>query len=103
MSWSTREVGELAGTSLRTVRHYHDVGLLEAPARGANGYKRYGVAHLVRLLRIRRLTDLGFSLIQIAAMSETGDHPAQALRSVDAKLAETIARLQRARLEVATC
>lgn len=101
MSWSTREVGELAGTSLRTVRHYHDIGLLDAPARGANGYKQYGARDLVRLLRIRRLTELGFSLAQIAAMGVTDDHPTTMLRSVDAELADSIDRLQRARLEVA--
>uniref|UniRef100_UPI0037167E9A MerR family transcriptional regulator n=2 Tax=Bacillati TaxID=1783272 RepID=UPI0037167E9A len=53
MAWSTRELAELAGTSLRAVRHYHEVGLLEEPERRANGYKQYGVAHLVRALRIR--------------------------------------------------
>ncbi|MGH9061940.1 MAG: MerR family transcriptional regulator, partial [Acidimicrobiales bacterium] len=64
MAWSTRQLAELAGTSLRTVRHYHDVGLLAEPERRATGYKRYGVAHLVRLLRIKPLTDIGFSLAQ---------------------------------------
>lgn len=100
MAWSTREIAELAGTSLRAVRHYHEVGLLEEPERRANGYKQYGVAHLIRVLRIKRLTDLGFSLAQIAAMGEAEDHPAEALRSLDAELAATIDRLQRARVEL---
>ncbi|MBB4854101.1 DNA-binding transcriptional MerR regulator [Mycobacteroides chelonae] len=30
MGWSTRELAELAGTSLRTVRQYHDIGMLGA-------------------------------------------------------------------------
>ena len=101
MAWSTREIAELAGTSLRAVRHYHEVGLLEEPERRSNGYKQYGVAHLVRVLRIKRLTDLGFSLPQIAAMGDADDHPAEALRTLDAELAATIERLQRARLELA--
>ncbi|GAA0540924.1 DNA-binding transcriptional MerR regulator [Saccharopolyspora erythraea NRRL 2338] len=101
VAWSTREIAELAGTSLRAVRHYHEVGLLAEPERRANGYKKYGVAHLVRLLRIKRLTDLGFSLSQIAAMGEADDHPADALRALDAELAATIERLQRARGELA--
>ncbi|WP_181781405.1 helix-turn-helix domain-containing protein [Pseudonocardia pini] len=100
MSWSTREIAELAGTSLRAVRHYHEVGLLEEPERRANGYKQYGVAHLVRVLRIKRLTDLGFSLSQIAAMGDTDDHPEEALRTLDAELAATIERLQRVRVEL---
>ncbi|GAS93804.1 MerR family transcriptional regulator [Mycolicibacterium canariasense] len=100
MAWSTREVAELAGTSLRAVRHYHQVGLLAEPERLANGYKQYGVAHLVRLVRIKRLVDLGFSLPQIADMGDTDVHPEEALRALDTELAATIDRLQRARVEL---
>jgi DNA-binding transcriptional MerR regulator len=100
VAWSTREIAELAGTSLRAVRHYHEVGLLAEPQRRANGYKQYGVAHLVRVLRIKRLTDLGFSLPQIAAMGDADEHPEEALRTLDAELAATIERLQRVRVEL---
>ncbi|MFI6044272.1 MerR family transcriptional regulator [Nocardia sp. NPDC051321] len=101
MAWSTRELAELAGTSVRAVRHYHEIGLLDEPERRANGYKCYGVAHLVRLLRIKRLADLGFSLARIAEMGEATEHPAQALRALDTELAATIGRLQRIRTELA--
>ena len=101
VAWSTREIADLAGTSLRAVRHYHQVGLLPEPERRSNGYKQYGVEHLVRLVRIKRLVDLGFSLPQIAAMGEADDHPGDALRELDAELAETIERLQHARDELA--
>jgi DNA-binding transcriptional MerR regulator len=100
VAWSTREIAELADTTVRAVRHYHDVGLLEEPERRANGYKQYGVTHLIRVLRIKRLTDLGFSLSQIAAMGDADEHPADALRTLDAELAATIDRLQRIRLEL---
>ena len=100
MAWSTREIAQLAGTSLRTVRHYHEIGLLELPERRANGYKQYSVTHLVRILHIKRLTELGFSLSQIAGMTETDSRPDEALRTLDAELAATIERLQRARLEL---
>lgn len=100
MGWSTRELAELAGTSLRTVRHYHEVGLLDEPERAANGYKSYQVAHLMRVVQIKRLSDLGFSLSEIAAMANADEHPEQALRTLDAELAATIERLQRARVEL---
>ncbi|NGY61143.1 MerR family transcriptional regulator [Lentzea sp. NEAU-D13] len=100
MGWSTRQLAELAGTTLRTIRHYHDVGLLEEPERRANGYKSYGVQHLVRVLRIKRLTDLGLSLPQIAELGDADEHPEQALRLLDAELAGTIERLQRVRAEL---
>jgi DNA-binding transcriptional MerR regulator len=101
VGWSTREIAELAGTSLRAVRHYHQVGLLAEPERRSNGYKQYGVAHLVRLVRIKRLSDLGFSLPQIAAMGDSDDHPEAELRALDDELAATIGRLQQARSELA--
>lgn len=58
MAWRTRELAELAGTTLKTVRYYHRIGLLDEPERAANGYKRHHTKHLIRLLRIRRLVDL---------------------------------------------
>ena len=100
MAWSTRELAELAGTTVNTVRHYHQLGLLDEPERRHNGYKQYEVAHLMALLRIRRLVDLGVPLAQI---SELGGTPAenQALHDVDAELAQSIERLQRARAGIA--
>ncbi|GAA1223240.1 MerR family transcriptional regulator [Pseudonocardia alaniniphila] len=100
MGWSTREVAQLAGTTLRTVRHYHEIGLLDEPERLSNGYKVYRTEHLVRLLQIRRLTGLGFSLTTIAAMQEGSEHLEAALEAVDAELTATITRLQEAREEI---
>ncbi|MGV9504801.1 MerR family transcriptional regulator [Streptomyces tendae] len=59
MAWRPRQLADLAGTTVGAVRRYHDAGLLEEPPRRANGHKQYGVAHLVRVLRIKRRADLG--------------------------------------------
>jgi DNA-binding transcriptional MerR regulator len=75
MAWSTREIADLAGNSLRAVRCYHEIGLLAEPERHPNGYKQYGVTHLLRLLRIKRLVDLGFSPAGIAEMGGTTGSP----------------------------
>jgi DNA-binding transcriptional MerR regulator len=101
MTWSTREIADLAGTSLRSVRHYHQVGLLPEPDRLSNGYKQYGVTHLIRLLRIKRLVDLGFGLAQIADLGDRDEYPEEALRALDEDLAAQIERLQQVRAEVA--
>ncbi|MGJ7907940.1 MerR family transcriptional regulator [Actinopolyspora sp. H202] len=101
MAWSTRQLAELAGTTLKTVRHYHEVGLLDEPERAANGYKRYRIGHLVRLLRIRRLVDLGVPLSEIAAMEESEESTEQSLRALDDELAASIDRQQRMREELA--
>lgn len=106
MAWSTREIADLAGTTVNAVRHYHRIGLLEEPDRLSNGYKQYEVRQLVRLLKIRRLREIGVPLDQIEAVgAESGASsnagPAlDALHAVDADLAASIERLQRARAEI---
>lgn len=99
--WSTRELAELAGTTLKTVRHYHRIGLLPEPERAANGYKRYRVTHLLRLLRIRRLVDLGVTLADIETMDHSVEGAEQLFRSLDAELAASIERQQRMREDLA--
>jgi len=99
--WSTRELANLAGTTVNTIRHYHRLGLLDVPERRYNGYKKYEVRHLVRLLRIRRLVDLGVPLAQIGEVSAGADSTPDALRELDAELAARIERLEQARSDIA--
>lgn len=100
MAWSTREIAELAGTTVNTIRHYHRSGLLEPPERMSNGYKQYGAQHLVRLLQILRLRDLGVPLGQVESVGLGGEMPGAALLAIDADLAVSIERMQRARAEI---
>ncbi|MFE6696523.1 MerR family transcriptional regulator [Streptomyces sp. NPDC057718] len=98
--WSTRQLADLAGTTERAVRHYHQVGLVPEPERRANGYKRYGVRHLVRVLRIRRLSRLGLSLTRVAELGDADGHPRAVLRALEEELTRDIERLRRTRDEV---
>ena len=53
------EIAYLAGTTVRTVRWYHCIGLLPIP----EGRPRdYGFDHLARLVHIRWLAQSGMSL-----------------------------------------
>lgn len=101
MPWSTRRLADLAGTTVKTVRHYHAIGLLEEPARAANGYKQYGTSHLVRLLQIARLRELGMPLSSVAELEESGETFTQTLRTLDSRLAASIAHHQALRAEIA--
>lgn len=100
MSWSTREIADLAGTTLRTVRYYHEIGLLEPPVRAVNGYKQYGVSHLLRLLRIRRLLDLGMSIQQIHELGDLSGVPEDRLRSLNEEVVVKIQHLERVQQEL---
>ncbi|MFD2792414.1 MerR family transcriptional regulator [Promicromonospora vindobonensis] len=101
MPRSTRQLADVAGTTVKAVRHYHALGLLDEPHRAANGYKQYGDAHLIRLLQIKRLRDLGVSLSEIATIDRADQVPDGAIRLVDAELAATVEGLQRIRTELA--
>jgi MerR family copper efflux transcriptional regulator len=68
---STMHIGELAdrtGLSTRTVRHYDDVGLLHPTGRTEGGFRLYTDDDLQRLLVIRRMKPLGYSLEQMAEL-----------------------------------
>jgi len=83
------------------VRHYHAIGLLPEPERDRSGYRRYGVGDLVRLLRVRRLRELGLALDRIAALLAGSEAElAVELDALDAELAAQAERIaeQRARL-----
>ena len=64
-------IGQLAataGVTVRTVRYYHQVGLLPEPERDASGYRRYGAQAAVDLVRIRTLADAGVPLARVDAL-----------------------------------
>ncbi len=68
---SVMHIGELAersGLSLRTLRHYDEIGLLTPSGRTTAGYREYTESDLERLLVIRRMKPLGYSLEQMATV-----------------------------------
>jgi MerR family copper efflux transcriptional regulator len=70
---STMHIGELAertGLSLRTIRHYDDVGLLPATARTDGGFRVYSEDDFERLMVIKQMKPLGFSLEEMAEILE---------------------------------
>lgn len=93
------ELARLAGVTVRTLRHYHQVGLLEEPERRSNGYRDYGVQSLVRVLRIKRLAALGIPLERMPALLDPADSADSAadsrtlLDQLDLELAEQMDRL----------
>lgn len=101
MAWSTRELAELARTTVNTIRHYHHLGLLAEPERRDNGYKQYGEKHLIRLLRIRRLARLGVPLSHIRDDDIDGLNTQETLRQLDTELVASIQRLQQVRSDIA--
>ncbi|MUN62108.1 MerR family transcriptional regulator [Kocuria sediminis] len=82
----TMQIGELAertGLSLRTIRHYDDVGLLPA-SRTEGGFRVYTEQDVERLLVVRQMKPLGFTLEEMAELLELlGAEPASPERLAD--------------------
>lgn len=65
------QIGELAertGLSIRTLRHYDEIGLLRPSARSDGGFRLYTPDDESRLLLIRRMKPLGYSLEQMGEL-----------------------------------
>lgn len=88
------ELARLAGVTVRALRHYHQVGVLAEPDRGVNGYRRYDVHDLVRVLRIKRLAAVGIPLERMPALlDDLAEDTADQLDELDRELAAQIDRL----------
>jgi DNA-binding transcriptional MerR regulator len=62
------QIGEVAARtelSLRTIRHYEETGLVIPSARSHGGFRLYTEADVARLMVIRRMKPLGFTLDQM--------------------------------------
>lgn len=97
------ELARLAGVTVRTLRHYHEVGVLAEPRRNSNDYRDYDLHDLVRLLRIKRLAAVGVPLERMPGLLDDvdGGEPGALLDELDAELAAQIDQLTRRRAVIA--
>lgn len=99
------EIARLAGVSVRTLRHYHQIGVLAEPPRTSNGYRDYSIQDLIKVLRIRQLSSLGIPLEQAALILDDTDAETMSSKELrdqlDRQLAEEIERLTHQRQLIA--
>jgi DNA-binding transcriptional MerR regulator len=62
-----------AGTNLRTLRFYEEVGLLMPTARSSGGFRYYRETDLNRIKLIRHMQDLGLTLEEIKGLLKERD------------------------------
>lgn len=85
------QAAALAGVTVKTVRHYHQRGLLGEPPRDRSRYRRYGSVDLLRLVQIRTLAAAGVPLAEIRAILDADpDRFAAALMDVEQRLTDRI-------------
>lgn len=96
MGYSVGQVAGFAGTTVRTLHHYDEIGLLRPRGRNHAGHRRYDDADLDRLQQILLHRELGFPLNEIAALlDDPGADPLEHLRRRHEVLTGRIGALQR--------
>ena len=71
------DVAERTGLSLRTIRHYEDVALLPQAERSPGGFRLYGEEAVQRLLVIKHMKPLDFSLEEMRDLIEVRERLAR--------------------------
>ena len=86
-TWHIGAVAKRTQLSIRTIRHYDEVGLVTPGGRTDGGFRLYTEPDVDRLLLIKRMKPLGFTLDEMAALlaivdahrTEPGQESASAL------------------------
>lgn len=76
MNGKHMQIGEVATRtelSLRTIRHYEESGLVVPSARSRGGFRLYTEADVSRLMVIRRMKPLGFTLDEMRELLTATD------------------------------
>ena len=86
------EVAERVGLSLRTVRYYEEQGLFAPAGRTDGGFRLYTQREVDRLMLIKQMKPLGFTVQQmrelLTAHDELGGADADRRAAAEARIAE---------------
>lgn len=93
--WTVGQVAQAAGTTVRTLHHWEQVGLLVPSGRTAAGYRVYDADDLARLQRVLAYRQLGFGLDAVRELLDGDADVATELRRQAVLLRERAARLLR--------
>ncbi|MGP0586692.1 MerR family transcriptional regulator [Paenibacillus timonensis] len=70
MLYTVKEVSDLSGVTIKTLHHYHKIGLLKPQEISEAGYRLYGERELERLQEILFYRELELPLAQIQSLLE---------------------------------
>ena len=84
-----KEFSLLCGVTVKTLRHYEKIGLLQpSEVDEWTGYRYYNVSQMQAMENIRRLKEMGFSLDEIIEMFASGSLK-PTLQTLEKKIAES--------------
>jgi MerR family transcriptional regulator, copper efflux regulator len=86
-------LARLTRVSPDTLRHYERKGVLPAPPRSANGYRRYPPSAVTRVQLVQRALTVGFTLDELARVLKEREAGRAPCGNVRALVAERLAAL----------
>lgn len=87
------KLAELVDVNLETIRFYQREGILKEPAKSSNGYRYYCDDDAAKLVFIKKVKELGFSLKEIKEMLEINTRPRATCDIVKNKVADKISEI----------
>ena len=87
-------LARLTNVSPDTLRHYERKGVLPAPPRSANGYRRYPLAAVTRVQLVQRALTIGFTLDELARVLKERQAGGAPCRKVRALVASRLSDLE---------
>ncbi len=99
----TYSIGKLAQTlnlHTDTIRYYERLGLVEKPLRLSNGYRSYSQESKNRLLFIRHVKTMGFTLKEIKEMLDITHPSEERCNNIKVQAREKIEAINKKRLEL---
>jgi MerR family copper efflux transcriptional regulator len=87
------EVAEMVGLSLRTIRHYEEVGLVPPSGRTTGGFRLYSDEDVARLGLVKQMKPLGFTLDEMRELLEIRDRLNALSKSDDPARSDLLERL----------
>ncbi len=97
-------IGEAAarsGVSAKMIRHYESLSLLTKVGRTESGYRQYGPREVHTLRFVRRARELGFNMVEIAALLKLWQNRRRASADVKRIALSHVADLDRRMSEMA--
>lgn len=92
-------LAERVGLSMRTVRYYEEIGLLEPAARTTGGFRLYAPEQEDRLRLLKTMKPLGFTLDEMRSLLTMIDDAARA-RSGSRRAAAILQQIEELRQEI---
>jgi MerR family transcriptional regulator, copper efflux regulator len=89
------QVTDLTGISIRTIRYYETLGLINSLRRTEGGFRQFSLDVLTRLAFIKRTQNLGLSLEEIGNILQVYDQGQTPCGEIKEKLEEKVLQIDR--------